>query len=217
MADLPPNQLQDMIAKGNAARDAERAREADFKQKRKDARRAGLCVSEVRALPSRSTSQRKTYWRDLENAEAEAQARAAGEEEADLPHDKNLVHQHRHREVDARSSRRFLTLCCKPVHPGKRKCREHYLREVLHVSSLGDARGKRFRPFKAWQVPLGDMSEAQEALLADKERLPLHTPYEACIAAMSAIDPEHPLKPILARPLKAPKRSRNSRKRDAAK
>lgn len=209
MADRPPNQLQELIAKGNAAKDAERGREAVFEQKREDARRAGLCDSEVQALPSKPTSQKKAYWRDLENSEVEAEARAAGEEEADLPHDKNLVHQHRVGKPDDRSSRRFRTICCKPVHPGKRKCREHYLREVLHVSSLGAARGERFRPFKAWQVPLGDMSDSQEALLADKERLPLPTPYAACIAAMSDIDPEHPLKPILERPPKTPKRSRS--------
>ena len=80
------------------------------------------------------------------------------------------------------------------------------------MSSLGDARGMRFRPFKAWQVPLRDMSDIQEALLADKERLPLPTPYEDCIAALSAIDPEHRLSPILEKPPKAARRSRSGGK-----
>lgn len=197
-----PDQLQAAIARSNAARQEHMDQEAAFRQTQRKARKDGLCDAEVQALPSRPTSRRKTYWRDLETAEAKARGEDVKE---------NEVQRHRVGEVDKRSSRRFRTICCKPIHPGKGKCREHYLREVLHVSSMGDARGKRFRPFKDWQVPLGDMSETQQDLLADTKRLPLKTAYEDCIATMNAVDPSHALQPIYEPPRKAPRRSRSSR------
>lgn len=193
-------QLKARIEKSEAARKKQDAQAKSFSQARKNARKDGLCDSVVYALPTRSASKR-IYWRDLEAEEAKAR----GEDV-----EGNQVHQHRAEEVDERSTSRFRTLCCKPVHPGKRKCREHYVREVLHVSSLGDARGKRFRPFKVWQLPLADMSPDQGALLEDTARLPLETPYEAVIAAMNEADPSNPLHPIHTPPAKAPRRSRRA-------
>lgn len=187
-------QLADMIARDAARRQTLADQEAGFKLARRNARKDLLCAATVKVKPSSASKPSRVYWKDLENTEEKG---------------RNRVQTYRDDVTGSRDHRRHLrSLCCKPVHPGKTYCREHYLLMVLHVSSRGHASGHNYRPFKAWQVPLRDMSESQEKLLADPERLPLETSYEDCLKALNTLDPSRPLLPIYKPPSKAPRRSR---------
>jgi len=74
-------------------------------------------------------------------------------------------------------------------------CKEHYLRDILKVSTSG--KSPRFRPFWQYQVPLRDMTDIHHETLG---ALPVATPYEECIARMNEADPSQSLKPIYAKP-----------------
>lgn len=73
-------------------------------------------------------------------------------------------------------------------------CKEHYLRDILKVSTSG--KSPRFRPFWQYQVPLRDMTDIHHETL---RALPVTTPYDECITRMNEADPSASLKPIYAK------------------
>lgn len=83
-----------------------------------------------------------------------------------------------------------------------KRCTRHYLRDILKVRYSQPGNGVKLRPFAAYRLPIGSMSDIQHELMADLERLPVSTSYEECIARMNAEDPSSPLILTYQRPTK---------------
>lgn len=99
-------------------------------------------------------------------------------------------------------------VCCAPVFM-RGYCRKHFNSHVLYVRDLQSARAGRGvtrRPFTASDLPVGRMSEAQFDMMSDLERLPIVTPLDACLEALTEADPSRPLTAIQKRPAKRTKR-----------
>jgi hypothetical protein len=78
-------------------------------------------------------------------------------------------------------------------------CTAHFVTHFLHLpdrKSGQTGRGVSVRPFAAYQFPIGLLSDMQENLMNDLQRLPMNTSREVCLERLIAEDPAHPLPAI---------------------